>query len=109
MKNNDLDQFYTNPKVVDSLLDKLFSLFYSLQLDPNQYQFIEPSAGTGNFIDGLYKKGVNANHMDDGIRGADVAEEFIAQTFALAGTLDQTGNVHEFHNGRGGLLGVVDE
>lgn len=59
MKNNDLDQFYTNPKVVDSLLDKLFGLFYSLQLDPNQYQFIEPSAGTGNFIDGLYKKGVN--------------------------------------------------
>ncbi|AAT27581.1 type II DNA methylase [[Mycoplasma] mobile] len=59
MKNNKLDQFYTNPKIVDSLLKIVFDLFYSLRNDQSQYTFIEPSAGSGNFIDGLYKLGVD--------------------------------------------------
>lgn len=62
MKNK-LDQFYTNPKIVDELLNDLFSCFYSLRLTPQNYFFVEPSAGTGNFIDGLYKIGIDINNQ----------------------------------------------
>ena len=48
-----------------------------------------------------------ANHVDNGIGHADVGEELVAKTFALAGTLDQTGDVNELDDGGSGLLGVV--
>ena len=38
--------------------------------------------------------------MDNGIRLPDVGQELVAQTRALAGTLDQTGNVHKLDDGR---------
>ncbi|WAM03698.1 hypothetical protein ONA22_01465 [Mycoplasmopsis cynos] len=50
MKNNKLDQFYTNPKVTDYLVKKIHSMF-----NLEQYKIFEPLAGTGNFIDSLYK------------------------------------------------------
>ena len=49
-----------------------------------------------------------ANHMDDGIGGADVAQELVAQTLALACALDQTGDVNELDDGGGGLLGGIE-
>ena len=49
-----------------------------------------------------------ANHMDDGVGGADVAEELVAQTLALAGALDETGDVDELDDGGGGLLGGIE-
>ena len=45
--------------------------------------------------------------MDDGVGGADVGQELVAQTLALGGTLHQTGDVHKFDDRRGGLLGLV--
>ena len=48
-----------------------------------------------------------AHHMDDGVGHADVAQKFVAQALALAGSLDQTGNIHELNDRRGGFLRVV--
>ena len=49
-----------------------------------------------------------ANYMHNGIGGANVAQEFVAKTFALAGALNKTGNIHEFNDGRSELLGLVE-
>ena len=49
-----------------------------------------------------------ADYVDDGIGGADVAEELIAQALALAGALDEAGDVDELDDGGGGLLGGVE-
>ena len=45
--------------------------------------------------------------MDDSLGAADVGQELVAQTFAVAGALDQTGDVHELDDSGGGLLGVI--
>lgn len=49
-----------------------------------------------------------ANHMDDGVGGADVAEELVAQPLTLGGALNKTGDVHEFDHGGGGFLGLME-
>lgn len=54
---NKLDQFYTNPKITDYLVHVIHKLFIL-----KDYTFIEPSAGTGNFIDSLYKIGVDVEN-----------------------------------------------
>ena len=41
-----------------------------------------------------------ADDLHDGVHLADVAEEFVAETFARARALDEAGDVHEF-DGRG--------
>ena len=48
-----------------------------------------------------------AHHVDDGVALPDVGQKLVAQALALGGALDQAGNVHKFHHGGGGLLGVV--
>ena len=45
--------------------------------------------------------------MHDGIRLADVGQELVAEALALAGALYKARNVHEFHDGRNGPLGLV--
>ena len=45
--------------------------------------------------------------MDDGVHLADVREEFIPQTLALGCALHQPRDVHEFDDGGGDLLAVV--
>ena len=54
--NNDknLDQFYTNPLIADQLVNIIANLI------PDQFKksFLEPSAGTGNFIKALHKKNI---------------------------------------------------
>jgi hypothetical protein len=40
-----------------------------------------------------------ADDMADGVGGADVAEELVAEAFALAGAFDETGDVDELHGG----------
>lgn len=59
MKNNNLDQFYTNPKVCKELVNDFFNMFYSIKTNLNQYTFIEPSAGSGNFIDAILSYSYN--------------------------------------------------
>lgn len=59
MKNNNLDMFYTNPKVSDYIVEKVFSFFPSIKLN----NFLEPSAGTGNFINSLIKNEVPLNKI----------------------------------------------
>ena len=45
--------------------------------------------------------------MHNGVGGADVAQELVAQAFALGRALHQACNVHKFNDGRGDLLGLV--
>ena len=49
-----------------------------------------------------------ADHVDDGVGGADVGQELVAQALAAARTLDKTGDVDELNDGGGGLLGGVE-
>lgn len=51
MKINNLDKFYTNPKICKELTKEFLSMFYSIRENLNDYTFVEPSAGSGNFID----------------------------------------------------------
>ena len=44
--------------------------------------------------------------MHDGIHFADVAEEFIAEAFALARAFDEASDVHEFNRRRDQLRGA---
>ena len=41
-----------------------------------------------------------AHHVDDGVHLADVGEELVAQTLAVAGALDQTGDVDKLQRRR---------
>ncbi len=59
MKDNNLDQFYTNPLVADELVEILHQLFPSAK----NMKFLEPSAGTGNFIDALVKSGIKRSSI----------------------------------------------
>ena len=47
------------------------------------------------------------DHMDNGIRGPNVAQELVAQAFTLGGTLYKAGDVHELNDSGSGLLGLV--
>ena len=47
------------------------------------------------------------HHMHDSIHFTDVAEELVAKTLAVAGTLHQSGNVHKLNGGGGHLLGMI--
>lgn len=46
-RERELDQFYTNPLIADELINVLFELLPNLK---DNTTFLEPSAGTGNFI-----------------------------------------------------------
>ena len=48
-----------------------------------------------------------AHHVDNGVSGPDVAQEFVAQAFPTAGPLHQPGDVYKLDHRRRGLLGVV--
>ena len=47
-----------------------------------------------------------ADHLDDGGAFADIGQELIAQSFALAGAAHETGNINEIHAGMDGLFGL---
>lgn len=78
MKNNSLDQFYTNPKIIYDLIKEVDFLIKSsgFTLKPN---WIEPSAGSGNFLHALKKTYTNPKikaydiepHFNDKIIKAD--------------------------------------
>lgn len=53
------DQFYTNPKIADKLVKKLFFLLPNVK---NKI-FIEPAAGCGNFIDALINHGIDEKNI----------------------------------------------
>lgn len=55
-KDKELDKFYTNPDVVDKVVNILNDLFNKYDMNLEEFQFIEPSAGSGAFIDGLHRK-----------------------------------------------------
>lgn len=59
MKENKLDQFYTNPITSDYIIRIVSNMFEGFITK----QFIEPSAGCGNFINSLIKKGVNKDKI----------------------------------------------
>ena len=48
-----------------------------------------------------------ADHVDDGVGHADVAQKLVAQALAPGGALHQSGDVHELDDGGGGLFGVI--
>ena len=47
-------------------------------------------------------------HVDNGVRRADIAQKLVAQTFALRGTLHQTGNIDNLDRRGDDPLRVVD-
>ena len=49
------DQFYTNPKISDKLSIKIYEKILQLGHIPSNFKWLEPSAGTGNFIHSLKK------------------------------------------------------
>lgn len=55
----ELDQFYTNPKISNKLVKEIFRVI------PSEYlvKFIEPSAGSGNFIDSLMLSGIKRKNI----------------------------------------------
>ena len=60
LKSKNLDQFYTNPIVSDKLVGIVKDIL-PIQFKNN---FLEPSAGTGNFIDSLKKHGVKSSKIE---------------------------------------------
>lgn len=62
MKGNYFDQFYTNPLVSDELVCIIKDLFPSY-FDNSSTKFIEPSAGSGNFLTSLLKLGVKQKNL----------------------------------------------
>ena len=76
---------------------------YQFQIDNlNVAQRIRIAFHMGNIA--VFKA---ADNMDDGIGGADVREELVAQTFALGSALYEACDVHEFDDSRGDLLGLM--
>ncbi len=54
-----LDAFYTHPKIARFCLDLLKNLInQNLGLDLNAFHFLEPSAGSGSFVDALKELGI---------------------------------------------------
>ena len=47
-----------------------------------------------------------AHHFRDGVGVADVAQELVAQAFALGRALHQPRDIHKMHNGRRDLPGI---
>ena len=41
-----------------------------------------------------------AHDMDDGVHAPNMPQELVSQTFPLAGSLDETGDVHNLHGRR---------
>ena len=48
-----------------------------------------------------------ADHVDNGVGGADVGEKFVAQALALGGALHKPCDVHKLNDCRGELLGLM--
>ena len=46
-------------------------------------------------------------HVDDGVALADISKELVSKTFALAGSLDESGDVHDFAGGGDDASGVT--
>ncbi|WP_051622805.1 SAM-dependent methyltransferase [Mycoplasmopsis primatum] len=59
--NKELDKFYTAPVIVDKVINHIKELLNEHNLNINNFNFIEPSAGAGAFIDGLKKNFDNPN------------------------------------------------
>lgn len=54
-----LDAFYTHPKIARFCLDLLKDLInQNLGLDLSAFHFLEPSAGSGSFVDALKGLGI---------------------------------------------------
>ena len=69
-KDKELDKFYTNPNIVDEVIDLLKTLFKENHLNIDEFNFIEPSSGAGAFIQGL-----NRNLEKPNIQTYDIEPE----------------------------------
>ena len=89
--------------LVYAALHQLHVRHYQLEVD---YVYVARRIGAALDVD--YVLVVKAaHHVDDGVGAADVLQELVAQTLAVAGALDQAGYVDELYHRRGVLLGVV--
>lgn len=59
-----LDQFYTNPKVADQVVKSLLKILPDLNYE-EPYVFLEPSAGSGAFLDALENNDQKVFHAYD--------------------------------------------
>ena len=93
-----------------SLLRFVHPAFHHFRIGHNQLQIDDVDVPQG--IGGAFHVGhvgvvKAAHHVDDGVGGPDVGEELIAQSLALGGALDQSGDVYEFDDGGSEFLGLM--
>ena len=95
--------------VLGQLLDLGVALFYGVEVgeqklgvdDVDVVQRVDAAGDVDDF--GVVEA---ADDVADGVGGADVAEELVAETFALAGAFDEAGDVDELHGGGDERLGL---
>ena len=73
LKNFDLDQFYTKPQIARYCLSSFFTMLKRSKVDLTKYTFIEPSAGSGSFLEILPEKriGIDIDPKNKGILKKD--------------------------------------
>lgn len=73
------DQFFTEPSAAVDCLSSLYALLRDNNIDPNEYTFIEPSAGDGSFFNCLppdRRIGLDIEPRADGV----IAQDFLTWT-----------------------------
>ena len=81
------------------LLDALFDGFEVLDLQLGIDDLLVAHGVNGTVHVGHVIVVEAAEHMDDGISLADVGKELVAQSFTLAGTFYEAGDIHNLHGG----------
>ncbi len=81
-----------------------------LQIRHDQFHIddfnVPPGVGAALHMDDVFVVKA-ADYVDNGVGFPDIGQEFVTQSLAPAGTLDETSDVHEFHHSRGLFVGFV--
>ena len=90
------------------LLDPVFHRLQVLDLQFHVHDFLVPDRvhGTVDMNDIAVVEA--AEDVQDGVGFPDVREELVSETLSLGSALHQTGDVHDFHRGGNGALGLAD-
>ena len=76
LKNFDLDQFYTKPKIARYCLASFITILKNKNVKLDEYTFIEPSAGNGSFFKILPKKKIGLD-IDPKAKGI-IKQDFLS-------------------------------
>ena len=90
------------------LLDPVFHRLQVLDLQFHVHDFLVPDRVHGTIDMGDVSVVKAAEDVQDGVGFPDVREELVSETLSLGSALHQTGDVHDFHRGGNGALGLAD-